>query len=118
MARGFGAAAVDIQPILEVPAQPAMPGLGVAAAPPATWFRVRGVELDANPWDAAHAHLQPGQPFAAAAGGAVETVEPDLAQDWFEGTPEEPKQAKDEAELCTFDQQDPSGTQATGPKVA
>jgi subtilisin family serine protease len=121
MARGFGLAIEDIEPILEVPPQPAA-GKGFAPQPASTWFRVkteRGVE---NPWDAAHAQLAPGSPFAAVPASDIQAIEPDIEQDW----PFQRRLAEDHGvrfaagkeELCTFEDQDGDGGKATGPRPA
>lgn len=63
----FGAAAVEIEPVLRVPAPPSAPAMeGMAASEAATWLRMK---LKAPPpgtiWDQAHGLLAPGEPFAS-----------------------------------------------------
>jgi Subtilase family len=113
LARAFGAGAVDIEPILRVPAQPGE-GPGVSASQPMTWYRVgHGGALE-HPWDAVHDVLQPGSPFAAAGAGNVESVEPNLEQGWLQGAAGETAEVAPE-KFCKFDEQDESGLQARGP---
>lgn len=84
-----------------------------------TWLRMRGMGGDAdNGWDAAHALLGPGEPLAAAGGGDIEAIEPDLAQGWFDGMPASAEAAANEAAFCAFDDQSDSGGQARGPGLA
>ena len=121
-ARSFGAAAVEIEPILQVPAQPAGRARGVAAARSATWLRMRTMAPDAaNAWDLAHELLAPGGPFAAADGHNIEAVEPDLEQGWLhtDASPDGAMRvARSREELCTVDAQDGDGGKATGPGLA
>jgi Subtilase family len=120
-ATAFGATSVKVQPILRVPAAPADSTMGFAATPATTWLSVEGAATQADhPWDAAHRLLAQGQDFAAA-GSNIEAIEPNLAQGWFDEAPQEPQDPNailDEKKFCTFDPQDESGNQASGPGVA
>jgi hypothetical protein len=114
--RSFGAAAIEIEPILTVPPPPAA-GAGIAAAQPSTWLRIglKGA-TGPNPWDDAHALMTPGSPFAVAGVRGVEAVEPDLVQDWLSGRRDEA--AADTQTFCSFDDQSGEGGKATGPELA
>jgi hypothetical protein len=114
-AAAFGAASVEIKPILRMPPQPAEPAMGIAAIQSATWLSVAGGMTDTDhPWDAAHRLLGPGQAFAAA-GGNIEAVEPNLTQGWL---PEEDDALLEKDKFCAFDPQDKGGHQAAGPGLA
>jgi hypothetical protein len=119
-AAAFGAASVNVRPILRVPAQPPEPAMGLAPTHAATWLSVSGGMSDADhPWDAAHRLLAPGQPFAAAGAGNIEAIEPNLAQGWFDEAPRKEEEVLlDKEKFCAFDPQDGSGHQATGPGLA
>ncbi len=106
-----GAAPMGVTKILEVPA--AESGLGAAAAPRATWFRIDQGQTHENPWDAAHAALVPGQGFAA--GARVSLVEPDHEQHWFAPESDASKTAMAADALCIFHDQDSSGGKAPPP---
>ena len=116
--RGFSLGAEDVEPILEVPAQPSAKGF--APQPPATWVRIKTEGDTGNPWDDAHAQLSPGSPFSAAPSAKIEVVEPDLEQEW----PFQRRLAEDHGdriaatkeELCAFDDQDGDGGKAKGPR--
>ncbi|GEP61172.1 S8 family serine peptidase [Reyranella soli] len=114
--RSFGARAVSVEPILEVPPRPGDAGLGLAPTGRSTWLRVQLGSIEtATAWDQAHALLSPGQPFAAAGVSGVEAVEPDVPQPWLP-TPSE--KAADEAAFCAFDDQNMQGGRATAKGVA
>jgi hypothetical protein len=120
-AKSFGAGALEIEPILHVPAK-ATRKKGLAADTGASWLRVqrRGAGAE-NPWDLAHDLLDPKQPFAAATQGGIEAIEPDFEQQWvFKEEPERGKgfAAGSKAELCAFDPQEKDGGKAIGPDVA
>jgi hypothetical protein len=108
----FGASAVDIEPILRVPAQPAG-GPGVSRSQPMTWYRIRHRGASEHPWEIVHDLLRPGGSFAAAGAGNIEAAEPNLEQGWLPDADAEA--AADPAKFCEFDNQDESGQQANGP---
>ncbi len=116
-AKSFGAGALDIEPILRVPAK-AAGKKGLAADAGSSWLRVQNAGAG-NPWDLAHDLLDPGQPFSAAAQSGIEAVEPDLEQEWIHADAppggDFVPAAGSEAEFCTFDAQDGGGGKATGP---
>ncbi len=110
----FGATDVEVEPILEVPAQPADAAFGLAAAPKATWLRVGLAAAAGNPWDHAHDMLDPGSGFALG-GGRMEAIEPDIDQEWPGFTPpsgNEGKALATAADICAFVDQDPAGGKA------
>ena len=135
-AHGFAAAAQGalglsagaITPILELPATGAAQGLAADAG--ATWFRIDHPLPSDNPWDAAHAALNPDQGFAL--GARVSMVEPDHRQQWIH-LPKDPgpnlpgpnlpgpnlpgadATALAAAAQCVFQDQDPSGGKAPPP---
>ncbi len=115
----FGSKAVDIQPILRVPATAAEPALGLAAGQASTWLKLGGsAAAAANPWDAAHQLFAQGQPLAGSA-TQVEAIEPNLVQQWFDKAPPADSEILESREaFCTFDVQDETGGQATGPGPA
>jgi hypothetical protein len=119
MAGAFSVRSIEIEPILRLPPQDAAPSLGLAATQPMTWLRVANRDAGTvNGWDAAHALLGPDGPFAATGASGVETIEPDLAQGWFDGGPEAAQAAANEADFCAFEDQSDSGGQAKGPVLA
>jgi hypothetical protein len=77
----FGLDTDQIEPILEIPAQPEA-AKGLAPQSPAVWLRVKANSFADNPWDAAHAHLAPSSPFATGKAPNIQTIEPDLEQEW------------------------------------
>ena len=114
--RSFGARAVAVEPILQMPPRPGDAALGLAPSGRSTWLRVQlGSAETATAWDQAHALLMPGQSFAAAGVTGVEAVEPDVPQGWL---PEPAEKAADQAAFCAFDDQKPAGGRATRPGVA
>lgn len=119
----MAAANIQVEPILTVPASAADSAIGLAARGSSTWMRLHAPILEnENPWDRAHALLDPTQPFAIGAGAAVEAVEPDLFQDWpteakGQGGPM-PAVAPSAAAFCAYDDQDKTGRKATGPGPA
>lgn len=118
-ATAFGAASVEIKPILRVPAQPGEPAMGLSASQAATWLSVGGTITDTDhPWDAAHRLLAPGAAFAAAGTGNIEAIEPNLAQGWLDDAPAKDSAAVDKEKFCAFDPQDEAGRQVAGPGLA
>ena len=114
-ASAFGASAVEVEPILEVPARKADSTFGLAAASKATWLRVGIEAADESPWDHAHGMLGPGGGFALGGAGGIEAVEPDIEQDWpaFQQPPQAPGMgAGPTADICAFRDQDPGGGKA------
>ena len=117
-AAAFGASAVEIEPILEMPARKADAALGLAAAPKATWLRVGLDAAEDNPWDHAHGMLGPGAGFALGGGDGIEAVEPDIEQTWPPYV--EPIGPTDHAlaaaaDICAFVDQDTNGGKAARP---
>ncbi|MGV8986165.1 MAG: S8 family serine peptidase [Cypionkella sp.] len=112
--KAFGAAVDGVTPILEMPATRA--GMGVAAAPGATWFRIDQGSTKENLWDAAHAALASGQGIAAK--GRIAVVEPDHEQRWFPAEPEGAGIAMAAADRCIFHDQDPTGGKAVSHAAA
>jgi hypothetical protein len=112
------AGAPEVEPILYVPERPQVAAVGLAAAGPSTWLRVRG---GACTWDDAHQFLASGKGFAAGP-GVVQAIEPDFEQGWT--WRERPTgvavgiAGAGAAEFCAFDPQDGSGGKAMGPSVA
>ena len=84
----FGAAGIEVEPILSVPAPAAAPGAAAGPAQGSTWLRLGTAMEDENPWDAAHRLVAPGSAFAAAGAAGVEAVEPDLVQTWLHVPPD------------------------------
>lgn len=118
--RSFGARALAIDPILDVPAQSGNTQLGIAPSGPSTWLRIElKSAASANSWDEAHNLLAPGQPFGAAGPQNIEAIEPDHAQEWpfFESRGHGAALAADEQAFCAFDEQDGSGGKARGAGV-
>jgi hypothetical protein len=115
----FGAAAVEIEPILSVPA-------GVAGADPAlgpasgsTWLRVAAAMAEENPWEAAHRLVAPGLGIAATGSAGIEAIEPDIVQSWLPlPPPVEGAGVAAAADRCVFSDQDGSGGKARGPGLA
>src|SRR4051794_34774394 len=98
------AAGVALEPLFTT-AEPASPGLGVAAGP-RQWHiaRPRGSTAGANAWDLAHdtlARLATGPGIAA----APDLIEPDLVQDWLHDQPQT-RPALAASAGCSFDDQD------------
>ena len=120
-AHSFGAAAVEVEPILRVPAPPSAPAMeGMAASEAATWLRMK---LKAPPpgtiWDQAHGLLAPGEPFALE-GPPIERVEPDFEQSWPPYGEPVPHGAgfAAAADICAYLDQDTGGGRAAGPGIA
>ncbi|TGR93410.1 hypothetical protein EN852_038900, partial [Mesorhizobium sp. M2E.F.Ca.ET.209.01.1.1] len=66
-----------------------------------------------NPWDHAH-DIVAQTPALAAAGAEVLAIEPDILQQWdYKDSGGDRGMAASAAPACTFDEQDPSGGQAT-----
>ena len=59
------AGALELEPILHLPKQPAVVSLGLAATTPSTWLRMRGSGCT---WDDAHQFLASGHGLAAGPG--------------------------------------------------
>jgi hypothetical protein len=119
-AHSFGATAVEVEPILRVPAQPHPPAMeGMAPSEAATWLRLK---LKAPPpgtiWDQAHALLAAGEPFAMEA-QPIQSVEPDFEQSWpyAEPAPQGPGFAA-AGDICAYLDQDTGGGRAVGPGIA
>ena len=115
--KAFGADAVDVRPVLEIP--PSERGRAVGASAGSTWLQVSAPGTDAsNPWDAAHQLLAGGQGLAAVEGGSVHFAEPDIQQEWLPIPKEVPGHAAAGGDRCAFTDQDPSGGKAVGPDAA
>ncbi len=116
--RAFGADAVEIEPILRVPASTdgdaGADRLGPASG--STWLRVSTAGTGENPWDAAHDLTAPGRGFSIAGAAGIEVIEPDIAQSWLPIPPEAEGIAA--ADRCSFTDQDGSGGKARGPGLA
>lgn len=116
-ATAFGASGTTVEPILSVPSDASRPG--VADSPPMTWFRI-GPSSSDNPWDRAHAMVSTRSALGAAAGEQIVAAEPDFMQHW----PTDARDATAGAALAaaatapgTFQDQDPSGSKAVGPRL-
>ena len=110
----------DAEPILSLPPGTAGPSPAAAADRGATWLRLAAAAADAdNPWDHAH-DLAARNPALMAGGAEVLAIEPDIQQPWdYKNSGGDRGMAASAAPACTFDDQDPSGGQATVPgKVA
>lgn len=112
----FGATAVDIEPILRVPASSAAGAAALGADSGSTWLRVNRPADAENSWDAAHRFVAPGQGMAAAALSGVEVVEPDIVQEWL--PPPVGAAGLAAGDRCVFTDQDGSGGKARGPGIA
>lgn len=116
--RALGTAAADlaIEPILSIPADHA--GLGTGATEGSTWLRMRGIGAGSSPWDAAHAALSEGSPFAAdGVVSQIQAVEPDLTQQW--GFDEAPGgQGFSAADRCAFTPETAQGGRSIGRQLA
>ncbi|MFK0688061.1 S8 family serine peptidase [Mesorhizobium sp. IMUNJ 23033] len=116
--RSLRLGAVDVEPILRVPPGASGGNLGAAADPGATWLRLSAKASSGNPWNDAHALVGQGQAFAAAGGPEVLAVEPDIVEHWdYKDANGDRGMAASASPVCTFDDQDPSGGQATKPGV-
>ena len=114
----FGAAGIEVEPILSVPAPAAGPGAAAGPAQGSTWLRVGTAMVEENPWDAAHRLVAPGSAFAAAGAAGIEAVEPDFAQEWPLPPDVDQGQALAAADRCVFTDQDGGGGKARGPGLA
>ncbi|TPN86508.1 peptidase S8 [Mesorhizobium sp. CU2] len=111
---------IDAEPILSLPPGAAGTNPAAAADRGATWLRLAAPASDSgNPWDHAY-ELVTGNPGLLASGAEVLAVEPDIQQSWdYKDGSGDRGMALSAAPACTFDDQDPSGGQATVPgKVA
>ncbi|TGP52701.1 peptidase S8 [bacterium M00.F.Ca.ET.230.01.1.1] len=103
----------EAEPILSLP-----PGIGASPAAAAdrgaTWLRLAAdAAASDNPWDHAH-DIVAQTPALAAAGAEVLAIEPDILQQWdYKDSGGDRGMAASAAPACTFDEQDPSGGQAT-----
>eukprot|EP01037_Dinobryon_pediforme_P020680 gene20680-21360_t len=85
----------------------------MAAAGVDTWLRMPLPSgATGNPWDDAHALVDPMQGFAAA-GGEFHLIEPDFEQDWLPVPDTTDAAALAAADSCTFVDQTDAGGQAT-----
>src|SRR6185295_3683983 len=116
----FGAAGIEVEPILSVPAPAGPPGAAAGPAQGSTWLRVGTAMAEENPWDAAHRLVAPGSAFAAAGAAEIEAVEPDVVQAWLPVPPDADHGAgvAAAADRCVFSDQDGSGGKARGPGLA
>jgi hypothetical protein len=114
----FGAAGVEIMPILTVPGGPAIRGSALGVASISTWLRVGVAGIEQHPWDAAHAMGSARHGFAAAGAAGVEIIEPDIIQSWLPLPPLAEGAAITAADRCIFNDQDRSGGKAVGPGLA
>jgi hypothetical protein len=115
----FGAAGIEVEPILSVPASAAAPGAAAGPAQGSTWLRVGTAMAEENPWDAAHRLVAPGSAFAAAGAAGIEAVEPDFVQEWpLPPDVERGAGVAAAADRCVFSDQDDRGGQARGPGLA
>lgn len=109
----LGLGAVEVEPILTVPPGTAGSDFGAGADRGATWLRLAAQHAQ-NPWDDAHDLVARGEAFGAAGGPEVLAVEPDLVQQWdYKDANGDRGMAASASPACTFDDQDPSGGQAT-----
>lgn len=116
--RSLGMGGIDVEPILTLPPDASGVNLGAAAGRGATWLRVSSTAAGSdNPWDDAHKLVARGGGFAAAGDGVL-AVEPDIVQHWaYKNSSGDRGMAASASPACTFDDQDPSGGQATKPGV-
>src|SRR5262245_21685089 len=111
--RSLRLGAVEIEPILTVPAGTSGRELGVGADRDATWLRL-GAKQSENPWDDAHDLVGRGDAFAAAGGPEILVIEPDIVQQWdYKDGNGDRGMAASASPVCTFDDQDSGGGQAT-----
>src|SRR5687767_13448941 len=80
--KAFGAAAVEIEPILTVPASAASSGAALGPSSGSTWLRVAGAVSEENPWNAAHRLVADDHGLAASHASSIEMIEPDIPQSW------------------------------------
>ncbi|RUT97893.1 peptidase S8, partial [Mesorhizobium sp. USDA-HM6] len=116
--RSLGIGGIDAEPILTVPPGASGADFGAATDRGATWLRVsaRGADSD-NPWDDAHELVARGGDVAIA-GADVLAIEPDIVQQWdYKNGNGDRGMAASASPVCAFDDQDPSGRQATVPGV-
>ena len=102
-ALALGATSYDLEHLFDLPA---IPGIGIAAAPsvPAGWYVARPKVADGgNPWDLAHAIV----PRGTAVAGADEllAVEPDVEQSWLPDLPGQGFELATAAPVCAFEDQ-------------
>ena len=109
---------IAVESILSLPPDASGANLGAGAGRGATWLRVSSTAAGSdNLWDDAHTFLARGGGFAAAGNGVL-AVEPDIVQQWdYKNSSGDRGMAASASPACTFDDQDPSGGQATEPGV-
>ncbi|MDX8517722.1 S8 family serine peptidase [Mesorhizobium dulcispinae] len=114
--RSLGIGGIDAEPILTVPPGAAGADFGAAADRGATWLRLSPKAADSdNPWDDAHELFARGGDSAA---GDILAIEPDMVQQWdYRNGGGDRGMAASASPVCAFDDQDPSGRQATVPGV-
>ncbi|TJW17959.1 MAG: peptidase S8 [Mesorhizobium sp.] len=115
--RSLRLGAIDIEPILTVPPGTTGDDFGAGADRGATWLKLgTKTARSENPWDDAHDLVGRGEALAAAGGPEVLAVEPDFVQQWdYKGANGDRGMAASASPVCAFDDQDPSGGQATVP---
>ncbi|WP_192245106.1 S8 family serine peptidase [Mesorhizobium silamurunense] len=115
--RSLGIGGTDAEPILTVPLGAARADFGTAADRGATWLRLSPkAGVSDNPWDDAHELVARGGDLAA--GGDVLAIEPDMVQQWdYKNSGGDRGMAMSASPVCVFDDQNPSGRQATVPGV-
>ncbi|MDX8447404.1 S8 family serine peptidase [Mesorhizobium captivum] len=116
--RSLGIGGIDAEPILTVPPGASGADFGAATDRGATWLRLsaRGADSD-NPWDDAHEVVARGGDVAIA-GADVLAIEPDIVQQWdYKNGNGDRGMSASASPVCAFDDQDPSGRQATVPGV-
>ena len=108
---------VDAEPILTVPPGASGAGLSAAADHGAIWLRLSPKTASSNnSWDDAHALL--ASRGASTPGADILAIEPDIVQQWdYKDSNGDRGMAASASPVCTFDDQDPSGRQATVPGV-
>ncbi|UVK36996.1 S8 family serine peptidase [Mesorhizobium sp. AR10] len=115
--RSLRLGAVEVEPILTVPPSASRGDFGAGADRGATWLKLGAKQSD-NPWDDAHALVGRGEAFAAAGGSEILAIEPDLVQQWdYRDSNGDRGMAASASPVCAFDDQNPSGGQATVPGV-
>ncbi len=115
----FGAAGATAELVLTLPGHAR--GKGVAKATGAVWLKLPLAQQSGSAWDDAHAMLRNRSAFAAAGGGSVLAIEPDLDQQWPWVPPPVQGQgmaaAASSAQLCEFDTQSDAGGAELGPST-
>ncbi|MDX8491909.1 S8 family serine peptidase [Mesorhizobium sp. VK22B] len=116
--RSLGIGGIDAEPILTVPPGASGADFGAATDRGATWLRLsaRGADSD-NPWDDAHEVVARGGDVAIADADVL-AIEPDIVQQWdYKNGNGDRGMSASASPVCAFDDQDPSGRQATVPGV-